>query len=185
MQIALLPIWLLIFILTGCSETEPTPGTDIDPPLITAAESGDISALSQLLGERPVIDVRDACQWTPLMKAALNGHLQAARQLVAAGASIDLTDKGGYTAMMLAASNNHSEVVEFLLGKDADVDQAENTAGWTALIWAAKLGHFETVKILLDHKANPNLADFKGKRAIDWAIAGNFEAISSLLTASI
>lgn len=181
MQNPLHPIWFALFIMLGCTETEPTVGTDIDPPLIKAAESGDIFTLTQLLGERPVTDVRDACHWTPLMKAALNGHLEAVKQLIAAGASVDLKDKGGYTAMMLAASNDHSETVEFLLSRGAEVDQVEGTSGWTALIWATKQGHLESVKVLLAHKANPHLADFRGMRAIDWADIGNFKTISSLL----
>ncbi len=182
MRLLLRYFCLFLVILVGCSVADKTPETDINPPLITAAEAGDISTLAQLLKERPPIDVRDACRWTPLMKAALNGHLEAAKQLLAAGASVDLQDKGGYTAMMLAASNNHSEMVELLLNEGANADHAEGTAGWTALIWAAKLGHLETVKILLDHKANPQLADLQGKRAVDWAQAGNFDAVIATLT---
>ncbi|MEN8166321.1 MAG: ankyrin repeat domain-containing protein [Pseudomonadota bacterium] len=118
------------------------------------------------------------------MKAALNGHLETTRQLLIADAAVNLTDKGGYSAMMLAASNNHVEIVELLLNEGADVDQVENTNGWTALIWAAKQGHLHTVQILLHHQADPDLQDFQGKRAMDWATDGGFAAIVSLINSS-
>ncbi len=180
MQVIALHFCCLSLVIASCAETDTSYMANNDPPLISAAEAGDLSMLNQLLEGQTALDIRNICQWTPLMKAALNGHLEVAKQLVDAGATVDLTDKGGYTAMMLAASNNHDDVVDFLLDKGANVNQVENTAGWTALIWAAKSGHLETVKVLLAHKANPDLFDLQGKRALDWANAGKFEAISSL-----
>ena len=174
---------LSLFFLIGCSQ-EGELEEDLTPPLISAAENGDLPTLRQLLEENRNIDIRDSCQWTPLMKAALNGHLEATRQLLIADAAVNLTDKGGYSAMMLAASNNHGEIVELLLNEGADVDQVENTNGWTALIWAAKQGHLNTVQILLHHQADPDLQDFQGKRAIDWATDGGFAGIVSLINTS-
>ncbi len=184
MQICLRHTWFLL-LLVGCSQTDKSLEADYSPPLIIAAEKGDLSTLTQLITQQTPIDVRDECRWTPLMKAALNGHQEAVRQLIAAGAAIDLKDKGGYTAMMLAASNNHFEMVELLISAGANVDQTEDTSGWTALIWAAKQGHFETVKTLLAHGANPDLPDMQGKRAIDWAQRGNSENITTLLASTM
>jgi len=184
MSMAHLPLWLLLLILAGCADTESQADANTDPPLLSAAESGDLTTLSQLLEEHNSPDIRDACRWTPLMKAVLNGHLEAAKRLISAGASVDLSDKGGYTAMMLAASNDHSELVELLIGQGAKVNRVEQTGGWTALIWAAKQGHLETVKVLLDHQADPDITDMQGKRAIDWAQAGNFAAVAALLTSA-
>ena len=176
--------WVLLFCLLpiACSNEQPNDDFDQTPPLLSAAESGDLPAIRQILNNKTQVDIRDACLWTPLMKAALNGHLEAARQLIEAGADIDLTDKGGYSALMLAASNNHAELVELLLKAGADPNLREQTEGFTALIWASKLGHVETVNRLLTAGADRSLRDLEGKSALDWAIARNDTALVALLT---
>ncbi|WP_419638131.1 ankyrin repeat domain-containing protein, partial [Thiolapillus sp.] len=121
----------LIVFLTGNSEKQLC----VVPPLVTAAEKGDLAAVEQLLDESGTPDLRDSCDWTPLMKAALNGHVDIVRRLIAEGAEIDAQDKGGYTALMLAASNNHVKIVELLIAAGADVDHREHTRGWSALEW--------------------------------------------------
>jgi hypothetical protein len=69
----------LPLLLTACSDPSTLGDGDPDwlPPLMTAAERGDIESLETLLRDEPKPDVRDYCDWTPLMKAALNGHLEA------------------------------------------------------------------------------------------------------------
>ena len=118
-----LVIGALTLLLAGCGSGDPATRSRAPPPLISAAERGDLSALDALLGKAGAPDVRDACRWTPLMKAALNGHLALVDRLLAAGADPQAEDKGGYTAVMLAASNNHAEVVELLLQRGAKADQ--------------------------------------------------------------
>jgi ankyrin repeat protein len=152
----------------GCSERS-APDTADEPPLIQAAEQGDLSRLNRLLQQAPEADIRDQCQWTPLMKAALHGHLEAARQLLAAGADANAVDKGGYSALMLAASNNHEALIHLLAEHRAELDHAEPGLGWTALIWAAKLGHSQAVQALLQRGADPTLQDLAGNSAVDWA----------------
>ena len=175
---------LLMMLLHGCVSDGQIAEDNFIPPLIAAEDAGDIRSLDILLDARQPIDTRDACRWTPLMKAARNGHIGIIRRLLQAGASVDLTDNGGYTAMMQAASNNHNDIVELLLKHGANVNQAEQTNGWNALIWAAKQGHVETVDTLLTHGADSRHRDFQGKRAIDWAIEGEHEAVAALLKAS-
>ena len=136
---------LAVLLVAGCGSGDQPSEAGAPPPLITAAERGDLSALDTLLSKTSGPDVRDACQWTPLMKAALNGHLALVDRLLGAGADPQAEDKGGYTALMLAASNNHAEVVELLLQRGARPNVQERTQGWTALIWAAKQGHKATV----------------------------------------
>ena len=161
----------LPLLLTACSDPSTLGDGDPDwvPPLMTAAERGDMESLETLLRDEPKPDVRDHCDWTPLMKAALNGHLEAVDRLLAAGAMVDAEDKGGYTALMLAASNNHAPLVERLLNQGAMVDHQERTQGWSALIWAAKQGHEQTVETPIHHRADRTLEDFSGRTAGDWA----------------
>ncbi|WP_245539033.1 ankyrin repeat domain-containing protein [Thioflavicoccus mobilis] len=174
-----------IALLVGCGE-QSTDEFDHEsaPPLVRAAEQGDISALNALLSGRAEPDVRDACQWTPLMKAALNGHLDAVERLVDAGANLDAKDSGGYTAMMLAASNDHAGIVDYLLTHGAAIDHQEATQGFTALIWAAKLGHAAAVETLLEHGADTDLVDHAGRTAADWATEAGFPEIAAQIEAS-
>ncbi|MEJ2455511.1 MAG: ankyrin repeat domain-containing protein [Candidatus Thiodiazotropha sp.] len=175
---------LLCLTLAACFEANETASvSDQPPPLIDAAEKGDLPAISRLIGEESRVDVRDACLWTPLMKAALNGHVEAAKRLIGAGADVNLTDKGGYSALMLAASNNHAEVVDLLLAAGADPNQVEQTGGFTALIWAAQRGHAESVSRLLHSPADPAARDFSGMSAADWAAHNDHNSVLALLQA--
>ncbi|MET0069061.1 MAG: ankyrin repeat domain-containing protein [Candidatus Thiodiazotropha sp.] len=172
----------LLLLLSGCAnDGSEEMAVDQRPELLIAAERGDLPTLTRLLESEPSIDVKDACLWTPLMKAALNGHYEAAKRLIQAGADVNQADKGGYTSLMLAASNNHPDLVELLLENGADIDRVETTKGWTALIWAAKLGHQEAVMRLLSYPVDREIADFSGKRALDWARENRFQEIVALL----
>ncbi|MEO5342465.1 MAG: ankyrin repeat domain-containing protein [Gammaproteobacteria bacterium SHHR-1] len=158
----------LSLLLLGCGQ-QAQEDVSAEPPLIGAAEAGDIARLEQLLESSADPDVRDSCQWTPLMKAAHNGHLQVVERLLLLDAEVDLADKGGYTALLLAASNNHVEILQRLHAAGANLDHQEQTNGWSALIWAANMGHRASVERLLALGANPALRDLKGLSARDWA----------------
>ncbi|MGD8911987.1 MAG: ankyrin repeat domain-containing protein [Candidatus Thiodiazotropha sp.] len=180
-----LSFWLLPLCLAwqGCSD-DVSEATMIDEPpaLLIAAENGDLPTLTKLIeGDTTAIDVKDACFWTPLMKAALNGHTKAVERLIVAGADVNQKDKGGYSSLMLAASNNHPDIIDLLIKAGADINQVEMTKGWTALIWASKQGHKEAVERLLAYQADQSIADFSGKRAMDWAKENHFQEIASLL----
>jgi ankyrin repeat protein len=172
-----------LFLVGGCSSDTPEAVNMQAPPaLLLAAERGDLPTLTRLIeDDAAAVDVKDACFWTPLMKAALNGHTEAVERLILAGADVNQRDKGGYSSLMLAASNNHPEIIELLIKAGADINQVEQTKGWTALIWAAKLGHKESVERLMTYPVKREIADFSGKRALDWAQENQFLEIVSLL----
>lgn len=159
---------LCLLVLAGC-DRETGRENPSRPPLLSAAEQGDLPGLESLLTDSTDLDVRDQCRWTPLMKAALNGHANVVRRLLEAGAQVDAADKGGYSALMLAASNNHPAVVRLLAEYGGDLNRAEPGLAWTALIWAAKLGHQATVAVLLDLGADVSMTDREGNTAADWA----------------
>ncbi len=172
---------LLPLLLAAACNEQIAYDTGPEPPLILAAERGDLQSLDRLLAESPAADVRDQCQWTPLMKAALYGHEGVVRRLLQAGARPNATDKGGYSALMLAASNNHAGVIQLLAEHGADLDHREPGLGWSALIWAARQGRAEAVKVLLERGANPRLLDKAGNSAADWARKNDHQQVLVML----
>lgn len=169
---------LLLSMLISCeSEQQPPP----IPSLMDAAEQGNLPAMDDFLVGEQMVNMRNACLWTPLMKASINGHFKAVEKLLNKGAEVDLVDKGGYSAMMLAASNNFAPVVELLIQRGAEVDRVELSHGWTALIWAAKRGHEESVRVLLKYSANHSVKDDENKTAMQYAQENGFKGIASLL----
>ena len=138
-----LPLSFAFHLNPADKEPESSP-----PPLVSAAEEGNLLLVEDLLADTGSADLRDSCYWTPLMKAALNGHEEVVRRLLSHGVDVNAEDKGGYTALMLAASNNHVGIVELLIEAGADVDHRERTRGWTALEWALRAGHDDMVRLL-------------------------------------
>lgn len=177
-------VWLFLslFLTLAACTAEPETADRQDPPLLTAAENGDLPTIQRLTAENSAVDIRDACLWTPLMKAALNGHTQAVLQLIQANADVNLVDKGGYSALMLAASNNHAEIIDLLINAGASPDLVEQTGGFTAMIWSAKLGHTATIRQLISAQADATAQDFDGKSALDWAKEMKHAEIITLLS---
>ena len=170
---------LLLLLLAGCSDA-PDSQQQAEA-LLSGAETGDVSTIERLLGERADANARNSCDWTPLMMAAVNGHVDAVERLLAAGAEVDAVDQGGYTPLLLAASNNHTEVIKQLLAQGAMIDAQEKTQGYTPLIWAAHRGHRKAVELLLAHGADTTLPDFEGKTAADHAREEGHKEILALL----
>lgn len=170
-------LWLL-----GCEPEQPQQ----PPSLLDAAEQGDLQTMDNFLQGSQLVNMRNACLWTPLMKAALNGHLEAVKKLLAKGADVRAIDKGGYSAMMLAASNNFADVVDVLIQHGADINRIEHTHGWSALIWAAKRGHLESVKVLLKHGADKSIVDDDEMTALKHAQEKAYtKVVEALLTPPI
>lgn len=149
-------VWLFLslFLTLAACTAEPETADRQEPPLLTAAENGDLPTIQRLTAENSAVDIRDACLWTPLMKAALNGHTQAVLQLIQANADVNLVDKDGYSALMLAASNNHADIIDLLINAGANLDLVEQTGGFTAMIWSAKLGHTAAIRQLVSAQAD-------------------------------
>ncbi|MCP4076275.1 MAG: ankyrin repeat domain-containing protein [Gammaproteobacteria bacterium] len=169
---------LLVVFLTSCDSPQQKKKL---PTLMDAAEQGDLEVMDGFLVGRQLVNMRNACLWTPLMLAALNGHYEAVEKLLDKGAEVDMVDKGGYSAMMLAASNNFPFIVELLIEKGADVNRVENTNGWTALIWSAKQGHEAVVQVLLNYQADKAVKDLTDTTAMQYAQLKKYESVIDLL----
>lgn len=120
------------------------------PPLIGAAERGDVSELRRLLDAGAAINDRDARGRNAVLAATQGGHEAAARLLIERGADVNAQDQIDDSAFLLAGARGHSGIVRAALGATPPPDfKRVNRYGGTALIPAAHHGHVETVRELL------------------------------------
>ncbi len=149
-------------------------------PLMAAAETGDRTRLSFMLGVGADADRQDGegnsvlsivarqgrddllelllARGAKVTDGGISAFAQAAAarclpcmtRLLAAGARIDGPGPGGRTALIFAAGSGYDEVVEFLLDRGADPDGINTEDGTTPLMWAANAGQARAVRKLLD-----------------------------------
>lgn len=116
---------------------KPTPLSDDENALLSAALAGDSKKVRSLLAKGVAVDGRDGERSplglernvTPLICAAAKGHLDAVRALLDAGANVSAaTDAnkqdggGGSQALHHALLNKHVAVAELLLDNGADAN---------------------------------------------------------------
>ncbi len=121
------------------------------PPLVTAAERGDLAALRRLLDSGAAIEQRDARGRTALLAATHANQVDAARELIARGADVNAKDSMQDSAYLFAGAEGRLEILRLTLAAGADL-KSVNRYGGTALIPAAHHGHPEVVRELLKTK---------------------------------
>jgi hypothetical protein len=84
------------------------------PPLITAAESGDLAQIEQLLRGGASPEQADARGRTALLIATLRADLPMVRRLLAAGARADTADANGDTPLAVARRQGSPELIHML-----------------------------------------------------------------------
>ena len=144
------------------------PDTSDTLPLVTAAASNDIAAVSEMLDERANPDQVESYGRTALIYAAMNNNADIAQTLVSRGAKLDVRDNLGKTALHWAAERGSIAVMRLLLQAKASVD-IQTRQGQTPLMLAANNGQTEAVRLLLRYHANPSINDYSGRDAISWA----------------
>ena len=134
-------------------------------PLHTAAQSGDVDKVRELLeGGKYDVNCVDEYGWTPLHEAASEGHLGVVRLLISEfKADVNIHNKSGLTPLHWAASEGHLGVVRVLISEfKADVN-VHNDSGLTPLHGAASRGHLDVVRVLIsEFKADVNVQDISG-----------------------
>jgi hypothetical protein len=89
-------------------------GAAASSPLVTAAESGNLERVDQLLRGGMSTEQTDARGRTALLIAALHGDVTMARRLLAAGARADVVDEDGDTPLAAARRQGLPELVGLL-----------------------------------------------------------------------
>jgi len=82
--------------------------------LVTAAESGNLERVDQLLGSGVSTEQTDARGRTALLVATLRGDMPMVRRLLAAGARVDVVDEGGDTPLAAARRQGPPELARLL-----------------------------------------------------------------------
>ena len=122
---------------------------DVNEDLLTAARSGDLAAVKELIGKGASIETKTQYGQTPLYLAAMQGHRDVVDFLLEKGASTNIQDTF-YKAPMLAfvLQRKHYDVAKSLIAKSAASpdDILEPVAG---------SGNAELVQAVLD-KGKPS-----------------------------
>jgi hypothetical protein len=155
-------------------------------PLIVAAFRRQHAAAQALLrlGANP--NARDADGFDALAIATNNNDLEMVKLALVSGANARAVvgrDKG--SALIAAAQLGFVDIARALIDANADIDHV-NGRGWTALITAVVLGngdknHFDIVEALVNARADGDIKDQLGKKAIDYARARNYSEMVRIL----
>jgi hypothetical protein len=95
---------------TSSGHSGAAPGS----PLVTAAESGDLAGVDQLLRSGVGTEQTDARGRTALLVATLRGDIPMVRRLLAAGARVDVADAEGDTPLAAARRQGPGELERLL-----------------------------------------------------------------------
>lgn len=104
------------------------------PPIVLAAEQGDIAAVKSLLDQGADKEAITVEGETPLMAAAARGHIQVISLLLDRGADINRQSGTApyHTALFRAVLNQREDTVTFLLDHGADFS-VQDSVGKTVL----------------------------------------------------
>ena len=128
--------------------------------LFSAAYSGDVDAIRQLVAAGANVNARDPRRRTPAHVAAFASEDEALRLLAEAGADMNALEGQAYDVVTIAAVANDPELMSLAIALGNDPGLTTSPYDGTALIAAAHLGHVEVVRRLiaagapLDHVNN-------------------------------
>lgn len=162
------------------TDTHPGPDRHGDTPLMSAAWSGSIDILQNLVVNDELVNKQNRQGRTALINAATHGHNTFVKALLAIGANPNLSDVSGNTALMMAATNGSRNIVQSLLDGNA-VKNKYNRDGWTALMYAAWKGQKEVVRLLINRGADTALKNRDNLSAAELAATqGHWETVTLL-----
>jgi hypothetical protein len=142
--------------------------------LLSAAISGPIDKIRQLLASGADLEATDVNRMTPVMLAAQHGHADLVRVLIDAGANLHAVGMRQFDLLEAAADGGDAELVRDLLKRGLPVnghwqplnDELRKLGHDTPLIRAADSGNVEVVRVLLEAGAD-RTAKYRGQTALD------------------
>jgi ankyrin repeat protein len=159
-------------------------------PLMVAAFRRQQAAAQALLrlGANP--NARDEDGYDVLAIAAINHDIEMLKTALAGGGNARaVVGRDDGSALISAAQLGFVDIVRALIEANADVDHV-NGRGWTALITAVVLGnggkeHTGTVEALVAARADGDIKDRQGKKAIDYARARGYADMVRILEKAV
>ena len=118
------------------------------PPIVKAAEEGDLMRVRQSLDAGADPNAHDAWRNTALIYAARDGRLEMVKLLISRGADVNWIDGEKVTPLILASFKNHKAIVRMLLAQDAD-RTVRDKWGRNALDYALRRGADDPIAKLL------------------------------------
>ena len=170
----------------------------LDEALVTAVESGPISAVELLLavgsnskqlllsGDTVIsraANAKDNDGRTVLYHACFWDHLDVVRLLLHANADPNIASNKASTPLSIASYNGHNEIVELLVDAKAAVD-AQNNDGMTAIYAASQQGHVKVVETLINANADLSLSTTFGTNPLMMATYNGHNDIVQLLVSA-
>lgn len=182
-------------------------GRHNDTKLHLAAQSGDLAAVKQILGDidaqmvgtltgadfdAEVAEIRSAVVnemnelgETALFTAAEKGHLDVVKELLkySTREGISMKNRSGFDPLHIAASQGHEAVLQVLLDHDPGLSKTIGQSNATPLISAATRGHVAVVNQLLSKDSTLlEISRSNGKNALHLAARqGHVDIVRALL----
>lgn len=144
------------------------------------AKNGDLQALKALdVKDQSVFNLYNENGYSPLMLAAYYNKTDIISYLLKNNAEINASSPYG-TALMAGTFKGHKQSVLLLLEQGADPNLCDNNKA-TALQLSALFSYDDIASYLLRYGADVNAKDFRGNKALDYAILKQNETIIKLL----
>ncbi len=86
-----------------------------NPPLIAAADKGDMALIERLLAAGAKVDAKDEAGRTALMAATQKNDLPLARRLIAAGSDVNARDVTMLSPYLCAGANGFNEILKLAI----------------------------------------------------------------------
>ena len=142
--------------------------------ILSAASTGDVTQVMDLLAEGVDIDLVDSMEQSSLHHACLksssptfkkghsfftgdksrDGHLRVVKRLVEKGADVNVQDHHGFTPLYLSVRTGNLDIAAYLVEEGGADVNLPSKSGYTPLALAAENGNLDIVVYLVDHGAD-------------------------------
>ena len=112
--------------------------------LFTAARSGQLEEIKNLLASGADINQKNEKGYSPLMLACYNGQYNAAQFLIQSGADVNSVDENTNSILMGVVFKGHSVIFDLLAKSGADLDY-QNSKKQTAMDLAVMFGRRDLI----------------------------------------